>query len=68
MYYSSRGAAQAAKIADAQVECEKAQLAYRRGEPGAVDRMNKCNRALGAAHAEYRRIQGGIAPDYDSVP
>jgi hypothetical protein len=63
MYYSSRAAFAAAKIADAQIEVENAHVAYRKGGP--VDRVNKANRDLAAAHDELYRINAGIAPGYD---
>jgi hypothetical protein len=63
VYYSSRAAFAAAKIADVQIEVENAHLAYRKG--GTPDRLNKANRDLAAAHQELYRINSGIAPDYD---
>jgi hypothetical protein len=53
----------ALKIKEATRECESAYAEYRR--TGSTDRINACNRRLGALHDELWRVDAGIMPDYD---
>jgi hypothetical protein len=63
MTYTSRGEDAAEKIKLAQLEVERARNAYRQGAGCEV--IAKANSNLAVAHAEYNRIVGGVAKDYD---
>lgn len=51
----------AAEIQGAQLAAAKAQLAYQRG--GRADVVNKADRRLADAHAAYRAVSNGNAPE-----
>jgi hypothetical protein len=57
-YTTSREHDAIGRIKDAQIECEKAYAAYRKG--GSPDRYNECNRRLGAANYELWRVNAGL--------